>query len=378
MVRRSLRVIVSAVFVLLLVTSAAGASTGCPEATLLTVTARVVNVEDKPLPEARVYIYAGPDRVLIGQGTTGDDGTFSCGIVSPGRFADGSGRIIDLVVRAHDAARGLLVSTWSEPLDRGPGSQAQSCTMTLKYKGEHEATSNVACSSGSLDYAGSGTFREIRVGYTNYVDPIAIAEMHSLSGSLVKATYTTSVKSSVQAGYKQTYPTPGVSWSVSGSITKYMSTSDTWSSGGSALAKRLNTYFNCRQEEWEYQEEDGDIPGVWHTLQAWKEIFIVSHNGSAVWGSNVSTACDNYPYANVVAGMYGSFRAVGPQCTSTASSSGSVTYSAAWSRNGFSASSTNTYSSALTWEFKNTRAIGGNDFAWYDRNTGKIWNVTSE
>lgn len=350
-----------------MLSSFCGMGFAAPTATTRQFNVSVFDADKQPLPCADVYVYAGTERQLVFHGQTNADGQVAVSLDTTSLPTDPQGQFVDFTAHSHHKDAGVSVATWSEAVI--PGSRNAAISVTLFHRGERDR---------SVAYTPSGIFREVMISYSTYYDPIVIAEMHAISGMEVEAEYSSSVKSSIQAGYKQTFPVVGT-WSVSGTVTKYLSNTDTWNSSGMVgQARGLTTYFQCRSENWEYQEEDGDIPDVWHTVEAWTDLFVVSHSGSALWGDAVSTTNDGKPYADVIGGDYGSFRAIAPGGTSKVASTGSKTYAGAWNRSGFSASSTNTYSSGLTWEFKNTRPAGGLNVAAYDMGTGCIWYVTSQ
>ncbi|MCL6581226.1 MAG: hypothetical protein K6U08_06390, partial [Firmicutes bacterium] len=227
----------------------------------------------------------------------------------------------------------------------------------------------------------SGNFRE-RLDPTVSPNPkyyqvlVDVYELHFLPGLSVRVDYSTGVSSSIQAGYKQTWPTT-TSWSVSGSLTKSYTTSSWWTSTSLTSSKKCRTWFEFRDEYWVLEEEDGDIKGLWHTVKKWIETDAYRHVGGAVFGATVYG--DKYDYSTVTSPSkpYGYFFTISSGNGTSQAISGTQTYSGAFSTPlGFTASVSTTYNSALSVQWMNDTT--NVTFAVYDQNTNqRIWYVTS-
>lgn len=323
--------------------------------------------------QAQVFVYIGQNRDLLHQGIV------HAGVVSvPLRIPVTSrlGNYIDFKVHVHHPSYGLLIHTWSEPATMA----ASAHTVVLEYPAATPGSAAVPTGEAP-DYPPSGTFRErldpdISPNPDYYEVLMDVYELHFLPGLSVKVDYTTGVFSSVQAGYKETWPTV-TSWSVSGSVTRGFTTTSTWRSTYLTSSKKCRTWFEFRDEYWVLEEEDGDIPGLWHPVKKWIETDAYKHVGGAEFGANVYG--DKYDYSEVtsLSRPYGYFFTIAPGNETSKTVSGTQTYNYAFSTpNGFSASASTTYNSCLSvWWANNTSNV---TFAAYDNHTDqRIWYVTS-
>ncbi len=355
--------VISVVFAVALVCSVLCAAGWSSSGTSREIRLVVQGPDGTPVDGAQTFVYAGPDQELIYQGVT------SQGLVSvplEGRNLSALRGYVDFKVHVYHPGYGLLVRTWSEP-----ESGLRGRIVELRY--DEQASTDV-----SATYVPSGIFRE-RLDPTVSPNPkyyevlVDVYELHFLSGLSVRVDYSTGVSSSIQAGYKQTWPT-ATSWSVSGSVTKSYQTTSTWYSSGTTASKKCRTWFEFRDEYWVLEEEDGDIKDLWHPVKKWIETDAYLHAGGAEFGATVSG--DKYDYTNVISGLYGMFFTNVPGTETTRTVSGTQTYSLAFSTpSGFSASASTTYNNALSVKWTNNSTV---TFAMYDRNTSqRIWYVTS-
>jgi len=284
---------------------------------------------------------------------------------------------MDVTIRSHHPGYPVSVVTWSQPADLINGEECIVLThLGSKIGEEIPADSEFE----GFRYTPSGNFREVMVGYQDYSDQITVGEMHVQEGLKALATYLESTKSEIQAKYKITFPTAG-EWTLMGTTTRYSAGEVGWNSQAAGYTRRMDTLFNTRREMWQYQEEDGDIPGVWHTVEAWDEQYVISHDGSAKWGTSdgIETTRDGKPIDEVQEGDWGHKHVLSPGCWATDVSASTWTISCAWNRNGISASASTTYTSQSSWRFENVRDAGGDDVGAYDYDsTRKVWYVTTQ
>jgi len=127
----------------------------------------------------------------------------------------------------------------------------------------------------------------------------------------------------------------------------YATTSSWISSRSLTSSKKCRTWFEFRDEYWVLEEEDGDIKGLWHTVEKWIETEAYMHVGGAESGATVYG--DKYGYSTVTSPSkpYGYFFTISPGNGTSKAISGTQTYSYAFSTPlGFSASASTTYNSA--------------------------------
>ena len=186
-----------------------------------------------------------------------------------------------LEIHAFKPGAGLTVKTWSvkaEDVGRaaqkdiqlsagnGSGSTLRDASVTTRYRTIETA----------LPY--------------DFGSNVMVQQLHYVPGLNVQVTYTTGTSTTIESGMKYTWPFVG-SWSVTGSVNKATSTAVSWATSTSRpYCQWVSTRFLFRESYWALQEEDADIPGVWHTIEEWKEIIALSHSGGNYYGPQISSS----------------------------------------------------------------------------------------
>lgn len=347
------------------ISQASGAPTAFP------VRIRSIDNNGVPVDGAMIWLYGHTKEGvrLLASGVSGKNGYVDLSVSLEMLSSRYDPRDYIFETHAFKPGLGLAVKTWAVAAD-GYGINHVKEVVLREW---HMAVSPLSAKSGS------GKYRTIESGPPNdFTDQVRVQQLHYIAGLNVQVKYTTTTSTTIEAGMKYIYPTVGT-WTVTGTVTKKTGTECTWhSSADRAYCHWLETRFTFRETYWELQEEDGDIPGVWHTIQAWKQITPLTHNGGNNYGARIScTTCKKDLEAVLTQpSIYGTAFEVSTLGSVKKTVTGSLSTSWGYDGKNFAVTVSYAENSEISHEFSHqdpSRRYGA-----YDMKTGVVYYVTRE
>ncbi|MGE5561447.1 MAG: hypothetical protein ACM3XN_10440 [Chloroflexota bacterium] len=333
---------------------------------------RMVDDNGAPTRGTTVELYGhAKDRViLLSEGVTGDDGSVS--LEADLKKLAVRHDLKDYVFEIHaiQPGGGLTIQTWAVGADG------------IKRTTVKEVSAQVGPSGmAALQDASTTTaYRTIQTASPyDFNSNVKVQQLHYVPNLNVQVNYTTETSTGIESGMRYTWPSLGT-WSYTGSVQKSTSTAVSWAT--SALrpyCQWVSTRFLFRESYWALQEEDGDIPGVWHTIQEWKEITVLSHSGGNYYGPQISgSTCSTClkPIDDVLSRptYYGTAFEIFTPGSVTKTVTGSI--STSWSYDSGDFDVTASYASNTSTSHVFSHSDPNSRYAAYDMLSGSVYYVT--